>query len=151
MTSTAVTEIVTEIARPEPHPTPVSQGFWDATRRRQLVVQQCRDCSAVAHPPLPACRACWSSNLGWRDLGTTGTVASFTILRQGRVAGFEGAIPLPLVLVEMDDCPRALFTGNYLNGSLDDLRVGAPVRLAWEPLPSGLALPQFVPRHGDAR
>jgi len=40
---------------PAPAITEDTRPFWDACRRRELVVQRCADCGSFRHPPAPVC------------------------------------------------------------------------------------------------
>ena len=46
---------MTAYAKPLPQTTPLSAPFWEALKARRILVQQCRACASVQHPPLPNC------------------------------------------------------------------------------------------------
>ena len=64
-------------AVPDPNDA-LSRGFWEAAREGRLVVQQCRDCPTVQHPPEVLCHTCHSFDLGWKEVSGRATIYSFT-------------------------------------------------------------------------
>ena len=70
-----VDEIVTE-GRPQPEPDAVSQPFWDATRRGELLIQQCPECGHRQFYPRSLCTKCggdpeWLQASGLRSFTPT--------------------------------------------------------------------------------
>ena len=62
-----------------PPPDEVTEGFWDATRERRLVVQRCRGCGHRQHYPRVLCTACGGTALDYAPAGGTGTVAGLEV------------------------------------------------------------------------
>ena len=129
-------------AKPIPVPDEITAGFWDAARGRRLVIQRCADCAGYQHPPFPVCQACGSESLAYAPVSGRGTVRSFTISRDNPVPGFDGGTMI-LVDVELVERPGLRMQTNVLDAAPGDLRIGAPVEVAWEELDEGAVLPQF--------
>jgi uncharacterized OB-fold protein len=131
--------------RDVPEPTEVSQPFWEATRRRVLVLQWCTECDCGIYYPRLLCPGCGSAALQWRESAGRGTVyAQATHYPAASVSGdepFDGRYSV--VLVDLDDGVRML--SNVVGIEPDEVYVGQRLRLSWEPLADGRALPLFAP------
>ncbi|MEN8181777.1 MAG: Zn-ribbon domain-containing OB-fold protein [Myxococcota bacterium] len=127
--------------RPEPPSSPVSAPFWEATRERRLVLQWCGSCNATIHYPREACPHCFGSELGWRESAGRGVVHATTVMHQPAHPAFADRVPYVVALVELEEGVRMLT--NIVGCDPAQARVGRPVRVAWEDLSDGRALPMF--------
>jgi len=129
-----------------PGSTELTAPYWAAAREGQLVVQECRSCGQVWHPPLPSCPHCHSADLGWRECAGTGTVYTYTVVRHPTHFAFADQIPYVIALVELADGPR-LVTG-ITDCAPDEVHVGLPVRVVFREVSAGATLPYFKPAIG---
>jgi hypothetical protein len=65
-------------------------------------------------------------------------------MRQSFLPGFEELLPFVLVDVELQGEPDVRLVGRLLDGEDPRLRVGAVVRVAFEDLRPGVAIPAFL-------
>ena len=77
------TTSIERVRRPGPRPVPprvstFTRPFWDALAGGRLISTHCRQCGRVSFPPKPLCRSCWSEDIDWIDLPSSGTLYSFT-------------------------------------------------------------------------
>lgn len=126
-----------------PEATTLTRDFWDATRRRQYLLQWCDDCDSPIYYPRCACPQCLGANLSWRPSAGAGAVHSFTVVRVPSDPWTVGRTPYVVALVDLEEGARILT--NLVVDDVEAVRVGLPVRLSWEPLPDGRALPLFAP------
>ena len=52
--------------------------FWDELEQNKLMTTECKDCQTLHWPPRSFCTTCYSENLDWTDLPTSGTLVTFT-------------------------------------------------------------------------
>jgi uncharacterized OB-fold protein len=121
------------VSRFEPPVSPTSEPFWEASRSRQLLVQWCVDCDAPIFYPRDICPRCLGDRLEWRPSAGRGAVYTFTV---------DG--PTMVALVDVDEGFRMM--SNIVGCDADQLAVGMPVQVTWEPLSDGRHLPLFEPR-----
>jgi hypothetical protein len=125
---------------PEPPPVDaVTQGWWDATRERRLVVQRCDACGHLQHYPRALCTACGGTTLGWQDVIGSGAIDSFTVVHRG-LPGYDA--PYVVARVRLTEGPVLLT--NLVGAPADAWSCDQPVRVAWQPLSDGRHLPLFV-------
>lgn len=137
--------MTTEATARPPFPTPVpseeNQPFWDALKRGELVIQECASCHALHHPPRAMCAECGSLEHGWRRASGKGTVYSYIVTHQAIHPAFQGHTPFATVMVQLEEGPR--LTSNLVDVPYDEIGIGMPVQVVFEPLDEEITLPLF--------
>jgi uncharacterized OB-fold protein len=121
-----------------------SQPFWDAAAGHRLVLARCARCDRLCHPPDAACPHCGSTDpeFSYVPVEGSGVVRSWTVIRQSFLPGFD--VPFVLVDVELAVQPGLRLIGRLMDGPAARLDLGAPVRLAFEDVAPGVAVPAFA-------
>lgn len=129
--------------RPVPVPDDVSAPYWAAAARHVLTVAQCSRCGALTMPPDVLCTECGSTEPGFEFVPVSGdgVVRSWTVVRQSFLPGFD--VPYLLVDVELAEDVGLRVIGRLLDGVDAPVRIGAEVRVAFEDLGDGIAVPAF--------
>ena len=125
-----------------PGMTELTAPYWDAAREGRLVVQECRECRQLWHPPLPACPDCHSTELGWREVSGTGTVCTYTVVRHPTHFAFADKIPYVIALVELAEGPRLI--AGITGRPPGEVWAGMPVRAVFREV-GEVTLPYFEP------
>jgi uncharacterized OB-fold protein len=133
-------EVMTD--RPLPKPDDASAEFWAAARRHELVMQRCTVCGKLRYPPRPMCPACQSLACDWPKMSGRGAIYSFVIAHAPVLPAFAERVPLPIVLVALEEEPTLRLVGNLVEPAGDRLRIGARVVVAFEDL-GEVTLPQW--------
>ncbi|WP_063824959.1 Zn-ribbon domain-containing OB-fold protein [Nocardia pseudovaccinii] len=132
------------IRRPQPVPTELTRGFWDAAARRVLSIQRCRNCGQRFHPPVPVCSRCHCEKLRFDPVSGLGTIYAYTVMTEALVPGFAAGIPLVVAAVELDEQEGLVVVSNLVDFGGTEVPIGARVEVAFEELPDGGGtLPQF--------
>lgn len=118
-------EILAELPRPIPYPTPTAQPFWDALARDELSLQHCRACGAWVHYPRRRCSTCMSEDLAWEAVEPAGTIHTFTVTRRPTAVVFADQMPQVLAIVELGNGVRLSTT--IVTDDPGSLHVGTPV------------------------
>ena len=98
-----------------------------------LIGFRCRECEVTVFGPATFCQACTSFDLEEADLGSEGTLYSYTIVRIPP-AGWPGDVPYILGQVELPSGPQVL--AEVIDCDQSDLTIGMPVRLAVQAVPA---------------
>ena len=127
-----------------PVPDEQSQEFWAATAEHSLVLARCARCAKLCHPPDAVCPHCGSTDpaFAFTPVDGSGSVRSWTVMRQSFLPGFD--VPFVLVDVELSAQADLRLIGRLVDGPDAPLRLGAPVRLVFEDLAPGVAVPAFT-------
>lgn len=123
---------MTDSWRPLPQITKDSEAFWASTREREMKLQKCSRCAKFRFYPSEACHFCASLDYEWTPISGKGKIHSWTILERARGNPFENEVPLPILLVELEEGPIVM--SNLVDWSEDDLAIDAPVTLDYEPV-----------------
>lgn len=126
---------------PIPSPTPLSQPFWDATRRRELALQRCSDCGAFRWTPQVLCRECHSERYEWTAVSGRGSLYSYTMVHRPPLPVFDA--PYVVAVVALEEGP--LMLTNLVDCPPDALRIDMPVEVAFRPLDETITLYPFRP------
>lgn len=134
------------LSRPLPIPDEQSAKFWEAAARHVLTIARCFRCDAFTHPPDLTCTYCGSVDPAFvfTAVSGSGTIKSWTIMRQSFLPGFNDDLPFVLVDVELDEQSDLRLIGRLLDGAHAPLRIGARVRTEFEDLSPSVAVPAFV-------
>jgi len=138
-----MTDTTRSASRPVPRPTELSKPFWDAARRHELLIQQCRSCGRHVFYPRFSCPHCGARELSWVAASGRGCVYSYTVARRPTHPAFADRVPYVIAIVELAEGPR--MTTNVVGGSPDDVAIGMPVRATFEDVDDEIALVHFEP------
>ena len=131
----------TAAALPLPQPTELSQPYWDACRRGELIVQRCDDCGEHVFIPQVACTRCFGANLTWVPSSGRGTIYSFTIVHRPQQPAFE--VPYAIAIVEMEEGWYTLT--NIVGCELEAVQIDMPVEVEFRAISDAITLPMFRP------
>jgi uncharacterized protein len=135
---------VTPYSKPLPQVTPEMRPFWEAARRRELVVQHCRSCGTPRFPARDICSRCLSRDAEWVPVSGRGTVFSWAMMHQVYHPGFAGEVPYAVVVVALEEGVRLV--SNLVDCPAGDLRAGMPVEVVFDDVTPEVTLPKFRPR-----
>src|SRR5262245_46893437 len=130
-----------DYAKPLPEPGRDTKPYWDALNEGRLVIQQCGACGKLRHYPRPVCDACYSMEVGWREVSGRGSVHSWTVAHHPFHPGFKAELTYVLVTVDLEEGVRLIVQLHVL--APDAVTIGLPVEVAFERPTGGLTLPVF--------
>jgi uncharacterized OB-fold protein len=124
-----------------PSMTADTQFFWDGARQGRLLIQRCRGCATLHHPPRPMCPKCHS--LEWHAIEASGrgTVYSFVMPHHPPLPFFEDGYIV--VLVELEEGVRLV--SNLVDIEPESVSIGMPVQVRFDTFDGDVVLPVFVP------
>ncbi|MGE0877505.1 MAG: Zn-ribbon domain-containing OB-fold protein [Acidimicrobiia bacterium] len=126
---------------PLPVPSLISQPFWDACARNELIFQRCDDCGRPLFNPTPVCRYCTSTALSWERSQGKGRVYSWTVAWRPQHPSFT--TPYAAAIIDMDEGYQML--SNIVGCRVEDVVVGQAVSVVFHPVGGGMVLPYFEP------
>ena len=127
--------------------TDANRAFWTGGAHDDLLIQRCVECRRWMHPPSAArCPAC-DGELRPEPASGDGTLFTFTQNFQQ----FHPDVPPPYVIgiVELAEQADLRLPANIVRGDADELRVGMPVRVLFEPH-GDVFVPVFEPAPAPA-
>jgi uncharacterized OB-fold protein len=135
---------------PLPQITDVNRAFFTSGR---LMLQRCRSCAQVQHPPHDICHRCQADAFDAVEASGLGTVDNVTIVHHAGDPRLAGRVPYNVVIVTPDDHPDVRIVGNVVGADTvpvesGAIEIGAPVRCVFTEVPDPdtgetLTLPQW--------
>jgi uncharacterized OB-fold protein/acyl dehydratase len=115
--------------------------WWEAIDKGRLLIQRCKQCGTLRHPPRPMCGSC--NSIDWDTIESTleGEVFSFTELNYPKFPGY----PYPLVcgLIQLSEGTRLV--ANIVGIDADKVYIGMKVKGKVERVDEKTVLPNFYP------
>jgi len=127
----------------EPPVTDESAPFWEATRERRFVLPWSTARGGPMWFPRGVDPAAPDQPVEWREASGDGTVYAASVHHKVGPGRDPAAGPYVVALVDLAEGARMM--ANVVDCPPDDVVVGMPVRLVWQPLSDGRNLPQFAP------
>lgn len=129
--------------KPLPHPTKITQPFWDGLKAHQVRLQQCEDNGHWLFFPRKHCPVCGSHKLAWRQVSGEGKLYTFTIGRVPTLPEFTDEMPQLLAVIELDE-------GVHMNTTLvgvdpAQIRIGQRLRPVFDDRPGEVTLLRYTP------
>ena len=120
-----------------------TRAFWQATKDKRLIYQQCADSGKVVFYPRRHGPDGLGHNLVWMESAGEGTVYTYSIVRQSYHPFFRSMVPYAVAWVDLDEGPRLV---SNVVGIEDPsaVRIGMRVKVRWEEH-EALCLPLFEP------
>jgi uncharacterized OB-fold protein len=116
-----------------------TEHFWQGLRDGKLLIQKCRACGALRHPPQPMCEHCQSLEWDTIESKGKGTVYTFTVMHYPEIPPFD--YPNAIVLVDLEEGVR--IASQLIGTRQDDIRIGMPVEMKLTQVQDNMTLPLF--------
>ena len=128
-----------------PIPGDIDKPFWDACNREELVVQNCKSCDRMQHPPKEKCGGCNSSdNLEWREMSGKGTISTYIVVHDTPVTILQAEQPFNVAVVKLDEDPGITMLSHLPGTATDAVPIGAKVQVEFETTPAtGQKVPEW--------
>ena len=130
-------------ARIEPPVGAASEPFWDATRDRRFVLPWSTAGERPLWFPREVDPEAPGAAIEWREASGEGTVYAASVHHRPGPGRDPDEGPYVVALIDLAEGVRMM--SNVVGCPPDDVEVGMPVRLTWEPLSDGRHLPLFTP------
>jgi uncharacterized OB-fold protein len=138
----ATSATTTATPRPLPQPTDATRPYWEGAAQGRLMVQHCAACDRHQFYPRLFCTVCLSDAMQWVESKGQGTVYSYTVNHRGPTPFFKPRTPYVVAMIDLDEGVRMM--ANILDCDPKAVKIGARVRVKFEPVSDTLALPQFT-------
>jgi len=115
--------------------------WWEAIDQGRLLIQRCKSCGTLRHPPRPMCGNCQSVEWDSIESSLEGEVFSYTEVNYPKFPGY----PYPLVcgLIQLKEGTRLV--ANIVGCDPEKVHVGMKVKGKVERVDEKTVLPNFYP------
>ena len=126
---------------PLPDPSSLTEGFWAAARRHELVIQRCDGCGRWRHYPQPYCPECLHDSWSWAESSGSGVIHSFSITHRAFNPTWAERVPYAVVTIDLDEGVRVV--SDLLDTDLSRVAIGGRVEVFFEDIDERVTLPRF--------
>jgi len=130
-----------KIKRPAPGVSDDNRFFWEGLKEGKLLIQRCKSCGDLHHPPGPVCPQCHSFDWDTVEASGQGTVYSFVVMHYPEVPPFDH--PNPIGLVELQEGVRVI--AQLVGVKPGEVQIGQKVQVEFNTFDGDLTLAQFRP------
>lgn len=123
----------------------LTQPFWDATKRNELVIPHCNTCDEHFWYPRAACPRCLTENWDWSQVTGMGRLHAYTVVRQPGNPAFNDDVPYVNALVMLDEGVKIF--SNLVDVDVDGggWEIGMRLEAVYEQLNDDFTLVKFKP------
>ncbi|MCB1688080.1 MAG: bifunctional MaoC family dehydratase/OB-fold nucleic acid binding domain-containing protein [Halioglobus sp.] len=131
-------QVPTRIASPRGHD---NKWWWEACDAGKVLIQRCKNCQTLRHPPRPMCGECQS--MEWDSIESTleGEILSHTQIHHPKIPGYQ----YPLICAVIKLAEGTNFMANVVGCEPSDVHIGMKVKGVVEQVDEKTMLPQFYP------
>jgi len=126
----------TRIASPRGHD---NAWWWDAVDHGKLLIQRCKSCNTLRHPPRPMCGECQSTEWDSIESKLDGEIISFTQMHYPKFPGY----PYPLLCAVIKLSEGTNLVANLAGCTPEQIKIGMKVKGKVEQVDEKTWLPQF--------
>lgn len=130
--------VPTRIASPRGHD---NKWWWDACDEGRVLIQRCKACQTLRHPPRPMCGECQSMEWDSVESALRGEVLSFTELHHPKIPGYQ--YPLVCAVIKLGEGTNLV--ANVVGCDPEAVHIGMQVQGKVEAVDEKTMLPQFYP------
>jgi hypothetical protein len=126
-----------ELPKPSPIPDVLDKPFWDACNQGRLVIQNCKACDRLQHPPEATCSKCGSAdNLEWRNVSGRGKIYTYGVMYDCPVTVLTVDQPFNIAVIELEEDPGIKMLSHLPGTPVDQVPIGASVQVEFETTPA---------------
>lgn len=130
-------------AKPVPVVNSWTNNFWQAAKEGRLLLQKCNACHQPIFYPRMSCPFCFSDQLDWVEAAGTGSIYSYTVVRNNAPSAFIDDMPFVIAVVRLDEGVQML--SNIVDCDPENIYCEMPVKVTFEKLNEEFTLPKFKP------
>lgn len=123
-----------------PPRTALTEPWFAACERGELLLQRCTECQHWQFYPRIICAQCDAANPPWVPASGRGQIASFTVLHHALSDAYK--TPYAVALVSLAEGP--IMMSNIVDTDLGGLKIGAAVTVSFERWDDNFSLPVFT-------
>lgn len=122
----------------------LTQPFWEAAKRHELIIPRCNRCSRYFFYPREACPNCLYEDWDWMPVSGRARLYSWTVVYQPQNPMFNEDVPYVYAIVQLEEGPKMY--SNLVQCDPDkDLKVDMPLVVHFDDVTPEWTLPKFRP------
>lgn len=116
-----------------PIPDELDKPFWDACNEGRLIVQNCKSCDRLQHPPKANCTKCGSSGgLEWKEMSGRGTIHGNAVMYDCPVTLLAEDQPFNIAVISLEEDKEINMLSHLPGTPVGEVPFGATVQVEFE-------------------
>ena len=134
-----------EYAKPVPRQEEpeLTQPFWDAAKKHELLMPRCSYCNKFFWYPRAACPTCLREGWEWTAVSGRARLHTFTTVYQAAHPAFQDDVPYAFAVVQLEEGPRMM--SNVVDCDVADVKVDMPLVVKFDDVTDDWTLVKFRP------
>jgi hypothetical protein len=129
---------------PRPEEPELTEAFWEAAKRGELVIPRCNFCADFFWYPREACPNCLHADWDWTPVSGRARLHTYTVVRQPAHPAFQDEVPYAFAMIQLDEGVRMM--SNVVNCDVPDgLSVNMPLKVVFDSVTDDWTLIKFEP------
>ncbi len=122
----------------------LTRPFWAAANEERLVIQNCKVCDRLQHPPAARCQQCGTeTDLEWKQLSGRGTIYNYGVVHDCPIRLLQDDQPFNVAVVMLDEDPGIQMYAHLPGTPVDEVPVRAAVEVVFEETANGQKVPEW--------
>ena len=131
-------------------PDDLTGPFWAAANEERLVIQNCKACDRLQHPPARHCQQCGAeTDLEWKQMSGRGTIYNYGVVHDCPIRLLQDDQPFNVAVVMLDDDPGIQMYAHLPGTPVDEVPVRAAVEVVFEATANGQKVPEWRVMGGE--
>lgn len=130
---------------------PDTAPFWEAAKKKTLVIQRCDSCGTLRFTPRPRCGHCREAATSWVPVSGRGTIWSYAVVHGPVLPAYEPFVPFPVAVITLEEGDHLRMVGNIVadeaspinSVDVSDLAIGLPVEVVFQEVAPDVVLPRW--------
>ena len=118
-------------------PDELTRPSFEAANDDRLVIQKCRSCDRLQHPPVHECPDCGGAELGWEEVSGRGHIYNYGVVHDGPVRLLQEHQPFNVAVITLDDDPGIQMYSHLPGVPSDEVPIKAAVEVIFEETANG--------------
>ena len=125
-------------------PDELTKPFLDAANEGRLIIQNCKACNRLRHPPAATCDQCGSGdNLEWQEMSGRGKIYNYGVVHDCPVRLLQEDQAFNVAVIMLDEDPGIQMYSHLPGTPVDEVPVGASVEVVFEATANGQKAPEW--------
>jgi len=124
-------------------PDELTRPFWQAANEQRLVIQSCKACDRLQHPPAAMCGQCGGDDLEWREMSGRGTIYNYGVVHDCPVRLLQDEQPFNVAVIMLAEDPGIQMFSHLPGTPADEVPIKGAVEVMFEESANGQMVPEW--------
>ena len=121
-----------------------TKPFWEAANEGRLVIQNCKACTRLHHPPVQTCDQCGSGDtMEWKEMSGRGRIYNYGVVFDCPITQLQEDQPFNVAVIMLEEDSGIQMYSHLPGTEVDQVSVGSSVEVVFETTANGQKVPEW--------